>query len=109
MTGYKVAGGKVFVNVAIGDGQIGDSVVFIDDDPIIMGAVNNLELGLGQELVGKILRVKTVATDAVDETNLTSVTWRLSGGAIPYLEGRQKEVENEGDSAVYRARFAFAS
>ena len=63
-------------------------------------------LGNGIELVGKSVTVFSVVTDTNDQTNRTSVTYRLSGGPTPLEHTMSLAVDNERDSVDYEATFA---
>jgi hypothetical protein len=106
-TTYHVDDGVVTLTIVIGDGQLGSSRVSLDDTIIGQGdAIENLRLGEGSGLDGKTLAVKSVVTDVNDQTNHTSITYSLRGGAAPADYELDATVAEEGDSVIYRATIA---
>jgi len=102
-----VAGQKVFLTVMIGDADVGGSVVELDGDRILKGDVDNQDLGDGNGLKGKKLRIKTVVVDVNPHTNNTSVTYSLKGGARPKEWPLSEPVSNEGDAMKYDGEISF--
>lgn len=94
------------LQVVIGDAQIGTSAVWLGSKRIHTGDVNALTIGKGADISGKKLKVKSVVTDVNDKTNWTSVTYKLTGGQIASVNTLQSQVQQEGDSLVYRAIFS---
>lgn len=89
---------KVFFTVSIGNAQIGGSVVRWKNkqEVIAKGEVTNLELGLGEELRGKILRVTTNVLDVNEQTNGVVVNHYFYNGK-PALFSFDERVNNDGD------------
>ena len=78
---YDVADGPVRLSVVVGERQFGSSIVFLNDDLIANGIVEDLPVGNGGKLGGKTLAVYTLVTDIRDNTDDMTVTWILTGGA----------------------------
>ena len=104
---YQVSTGEVSLTVEIGDAQVGGSAVFVGGQQVGTGLISDLDLGSGPELRNKSVRIKTVVSDINDLTNKTSVTYKLAGGAAPMETSVFSEVEDDGDSMVFSARFDF--
>jgi hypothetical protein len=77
---YAVGPGQVRLSVAVGDRQYGTSMVFLDDELLANGDIDELPLGSGEEIGGRTVTVYTVVTDVRDRKNDMSVTWILTGG-----------------------------
>lgn len=77
---YDVADGPVRLSVVVGERQFGSSMVFLDDDLIANGIIEDLPVGDGEKLAGKTLAVYTLVTDVRDNTDDMVVTWILTGG-----------------------------
>ncbi len=73
--------GPVLLSVIIGDGQIGGSAVFLDANQIAKGQIAHLPVGTPAALQGHRIGVRTVVADVNEQTNKTSVTYILTGGA----------------------------
>ncbi len=106
-TSYQVAAGEVKLTITIGNAQLGDSIVKLENKVLGMGDIVNLVVGKGPAITGKALRVKSVVTDVSDKTNMTSIAYLLTGGAAPGTYDLNAEVAQEGDSIIYRAAFHF--
>ena len=101
---------KVFLTIKIGHGQVGDTTVKLGPDTILQNHKNTLrdyEIGLGKELHGKTLICTTTVADVRQETNKTSVTYELEGGARPYQSTMKKTVDKDGDVELYVSTFRF--
>jgi len=97
---------EVFVEVSIGDAQLGASVVLFDGRILAKGTViTDLRLGTAAEVRGKSLFVKSIVSDVNDRTNWTSVRYVLRRGVGETPFHAQIQVPNEGDSVVYRTTF----
>ncbi|MGH7323702.1 MAG: hypothetical protein ACREJ9_03540 [Candidatus Rokuibacteriota bacterium] len=106
-TTYHVDSGDITLSIVIGDGQLGSSRVSLGGKVLGQGdAIKNLPLGKGSKLAGKALSVKSVVTDVNDQTNHTSITYSLRGGAAPADYELNATVTDEGDSIIYRATIA---
>jgi hypothetical protein len=104
---YQVGDGDVTLRIAVGDGQLGTSLVRLDDRDLASGSLGMLLLGPGGALAGRRLRIATTVTDVQRLTNRTSVRYTLSGGPEEARFDAAAEVEHEGDSVHYSARFDF--
>lgn len=107
-TTYVVAKDDVFLSVVIGEQQLGTSVVKLDGKVLKEGAVKKLKIGSGPKLVGSTLTIKSVVTDINDQTNRTSVTLTLEGGVVDAVHTLSVEVDDNGDSAIYRTEVEFS-
>src|SRR5437879_2658511 len=103
---YAVAAGRVTLSVLVGDGQMGTSVVRLDQEQLAIGDITDLAIGRGPDIAGKQLFVKTVVTDVNDKTNHTSVRYELKGGKADKNFDLAESVDQEGGSIIYRATFA---
>jgi hypothetical protein len=106
---YRVGDGDVTLRIAVGDGQIGTSLVRLDDKELASGSLGMLLLGPGPALVGRRLRVATTVTDVQRLTNRTSVRYALSGGAEEARFDARADVAEEGGTVHYMARFDFVA
>lgn len=77
---YAVADGTVRISVWVGERQLGTSIVYLADEAIANGDIEELPLGTGAALSGKTAEVYTMVTDIRDDTDEMAVTWRLTGG-----------------------------
>jgi hypothetical protein len=77
---YEVSDGAIRLTVVVGERQVGSSVVFLDDDAVANGDVEDLPLGDGDRLDGKILTIYTLVTDIRRDVDDMAVTWILGGG-----------------------------
>jgi hypothetical protein len=103
---YTVGQNEVFLTVSIGDAQIGGSIVLIGSKAIGRNQIEKLSLGDGADLKGKSVKIKTTVADVNDQSNRTSVTYKFSGGPNPLNTEVTSEVDNDGDSMVFNAKFA---
>ena len=112
---YKVVPGRnVDLTLNIGEGQRGRSLVMLDFTvlPFSMdddGNIASLQVGEGQSLVGKRLRVFSTVSDVNPSTNRTSITYRLNGGAVPLVCTLDFTVSQPGDKAEFVASFNFVA
>lgn len=102
---YEVADKDVKLSVMIGQAQIGASVVKLRNTKIGEGEISKLVAGKGPEIKGKPIFVKSVVTDVNDDTDLTSITYTLSGGKRDQQFLSSGTVDENGDSIIYRAKF----
>jgi hypothetical protein len=77
---YVVSDGAVRLTVVVGERQFGSSIVFLDDDVIGNGHIDELLIGDGDKLEGKTLSVYTLVTDIRRDVDDMAVTWILVGG-----------------------------
>ena len=96
---------EVFLTIRIGDAQIGGSVVLLNGREVGSNQITDLNLGKGSDLKGSKVKIKTTVADINDQTNRTSVTYIFEGGPHPLRTDVTSEVENDGDSMVFNARF----
>ena len=106
-TTYAVGKGDVFLTVVIGERQLGTSLAKLDGKLLMKGAIKKLKVGKGPGLAGSVLTMKSVVTDINDMTNRTSITIHLEGGAAPASHTLAIEVDQNGDSAIYRVQVDF--
>ena len=83
-TNYKVADDVVVITVVVGNGQMGNTLVAVDDRVLAnTDDINELEIGTAADLKGKTLYVITT----VSQTNVALpdaiVSYRMRGGAEP--------------------------
>ena len=102
---YQVDKANVKVTVRVGDGQKGYTVVYIGSEEKTAGSSIEHDLGPGEDLEGKELRVSTTVTDTNKSTNRTSVTYVLQGGPKKETFVLTYEVKKEKDQVDYYAKF----
>lgn len=102
---YKVGDGIVHLKVTIGPGQFGSSLVTVGDKEYDQARTVDVDLGSGADLKGKVAKVFSVVTDTNRQTNMTSVTYRLTGGPSPLEATLSVRVDQERDSVDYLAKF----
>ena len=78
---YIVSDGRIRVSVVVGQRQFGSSMVFLDEEIVANGIVEDLPIGNGKKLEGKTVSIYTLVTDIRENTDEMSVTWILTGGA----------------------------
>jgi hypothetical protein len=105
---YKVGKGNVSLTVVVGEAQLGASLVRLGDKEIGNGDIEKLIVGKGDDLIGAKVSIKTVVADINDMTNRTSITLLLEGGPVPAKHTLAVEVDDNGDSAIYRSVVEFA-
>jgi hypothetical protein len=87
----------VFLTILIGEGQMGFSTVFLDQEKqAARREVRRLPLGDGAEARGKVLVVSTTVVDIRGEHDRTSVTVQLSDG----IEQELRQSEDAHESGV---------
>ncbi len=95
----------VHLRLVIGQAQKGATVVQIGG--VMLASSNQdvveVELGTGAELRGKKVFCTTVVTDINPQTNLTSVTWEISGGLAAFTRTCTETLDHDGDSVLYVA------
>ena len=97
----------VRVSVLIGQAQIGASVVKIDGLEIARGEIDLLALGVGREISGHQLLIRTVVTDINFATNRTSVLYSLIGGPQPKEIYKEHEAQSDHDTVFYELTLDF--
>jgi hypothetical protein len=100
------AEGEVTLTVEIGDGQMGGSSVRLDGTLIGKpGTITNRLIGAVNELAGKKMLVKTLVSDESDDTDWTSVTYKLTGGRPEVPFTARHKVSQSGNGVIYRTTF----
>jgi hypothetical protein len=102
---YPVAKGQVRLTVLVGDRQYGSSMVFLDDEFLANGDIDELPLGKGEDLIGKVVTVYTVVTDVRDRRNDISVTWILTGGEKPMMVEEEGSASKSFGSQMFKGEF----
>lgn len=108
-TTYQVGSDDVSLRLVIGEKQFGSSLVRLDGTELTAGATKKYKVGKGSDLAGSRLTIKSVVTDTNDLINRTSITIHLEGGTAPATHTLSVEVDENGDSAIYRAEVNFAT
>lgn len=98
----------VYLDITIGNAQIGGSVVrFAGNTSIIAkGTISNLNLGLGQSLVGQTIQVVTNVLDVNSITNgivITNYFHNANPATFPYND----TVDNDGDIFSLTTQYTF--
>jgi hypothetical protein len=96
---------SIRISAVIGDGQLGDSAVWLDTSLLTTGDVNHFDIGSAEQLRGHQLKFRSIASDLNPQTNRTSVSYFLAGGTTDDDYTLTKQVANDGDSVVYEATF----
>ncbi|MEK6372023.1 MAG: hypothetical protein AABO58_04955 [Acidobacteriota bacterium] len=99
--------GPVLLSVIIGDGQIGGSAVFIDANQKAKGQITHQDVGAPAALQGHHMTVRTVVFDINEQTNKTSVTYLLTGGAGDAEYTLWFEAPQDKMGVPYTALFTF--
>ncbi|HEU4878713.1 MAG TPA: hypothetical protein VFT21_04640 [Gemmatimonadaceae bacterium] len=103
---YAVSEGPVRLTVVVGDRQYGSSMVFLDDEPVANGDIEELPLG-GLELAGRTATVYTIVTDVSDATDDLSVTWMLTGGRKRAVATEKAPASKKFGSQMFKGTFHF--
>lgn len=106
-TTYPISQKNVKMTISIGDGNLGTTVVMLEDDILGIGAISDLKIGKGDMIKGKALKTKTVVTDFNDQTQDLSVTYKLEGGKHPFNFTLHATTENVGASENFYAEIKF--
>jgi hypothetical protein len=106
---YVVIDGPVRLTVVVGERQFGSSMVFLDDDMIANGVIEELPLGNGGKIEGKTLTVYTLVTDIRSNTDEMSVTWLFTGGAHRLSETETGSASKKFGSQMFKGVFHFRS
>jgi predicted ABC-class ATPase len=104
---YIVANGPVRLSVIVGERQFGSSMVFIDDDQVANGIVEELVLGDGDKLEGSKCVIYTLVTDIRDNTDEMSVTWIIAGGSHRVTATATGSPAKKFGSQMFKAIFRF--
>ena len=103
---YEVESAIVTLAIIIGEGQIGASVVFLDDQVIAKGDVNTVILGPGSILTGRRAVARSLVSDINPNTDRTAVTYILGGGATE-LDVTLTQNDAPNGSVIYQSVFNF--
>ena len=106
---YEVADGPVTLSVLVGDRQYGSSMVFLDDELLTNGDIDEIPIGSGPDLKGRSVSVYTVVTDVRNKKTDMSVTWVLSGGEKRLTVEREATTSKGFGSQMFKAVFEFVS
>jgi hypothetical protein len=104
---YVVSDGAIRLTVVVGERQFGSSIVFIDDDVVANGDVEDLSLGDGDKLDGRDLVIYTLVTDIRRDVDDMAVTWILSGGAHRVSATATGTPAKKFGSQMFKAVFRF--
>ena len=96
---------KILLTVVVGNAQMGATAVWIDETLHGQQDYDQTLLGTGAALSGHEVRVKTLVADINNFSNKMSVTYTLEGGPAPLTKTVNHEVDEDGESAVFRAIF----
>ena len=107
--GYAVGPGTVRLTVIVGDRQYGSSIVFLGDELIANGDIDEIPLGEGPALEGKSVSVYTVVTDIRNKKTDMSVTWILTGGAKTLKIEKDATTAKGFGSQMFKAVFELTS
>ena len=80
-------------------------MVFLDDGLVSNGDIDELPIGKGSVLQGKILTIYTVVTDIRDKKNDMSVTWILTGGEKTLTVEKEGSAARSFGSQMFKAEF----
>jgi len=104
----KVTAGDTRISVAIGNGQVGGSAMFLNGQPVgPIGVISDYRIGDGVSLVGSKLLVRTLVADVSDVTNWTSVVYLVSAPNPQEPISATKEVANDKEAVRYNFTFRF--
>lgn len=103
---HRVGTGNLRLQVTIGEGQFGSSLVVVGAKLFPQCREFDEDLGLGSELAGKQLTIVSIVTDTNEQTNRTSVRYRLTGGPTEWKQTLSFTVDHERDSVQYVAKIA---
>lgn len=104
---YAVDSGTIRLTVIVGDRQYGSSLVFLDDELVANGDIDEIPIGKGDDLVGRTLTVYTVVTDIRDRKTEVSVRWVLTGGRGNLKVGKDGSAGKRFGSQMFKAVFHF--
>jgi hypothetical protein len=106
---YIVANGQVRLSIVVGERQFGTSMVFIDDEQVANGIVEELILGDGDSLEGSTAMIYTLVTDVRDNSDEMSVTWIIAGGAHRVTATATGTPTKKFGSQMFKGVFHFQS
>lgn len=98
----------IYLDITIGNAQIGGSVVRFTGNPSVVGKGNitNLNLGLGQSLAGQTIQVVTNVLDVNSITNGIVVT-NYFHNAVPATFSYNDTVDSDGDIFSLTTQYTF--
>lgn len=102
---YAVTEGPMRLSVLVGEKQFGSSMVFLNDDLLANGIIDELPVGNGKRLGGSTLTIYTLVTDIRDNTDDMSVTWILNGGAHRLTATKTGSASKKFGSQMFKAIF----
>jgi hypothetical protein len=99
---------NILLTITIGNAQIGGNVVRFKNASGILGKgeIQNLDLGLGSDLIGKTLKVTTNILDVNDQTNGVVVTYFFHN-CDPAATMFHDTVKDDGDIFSFIVEFNF--
>lgn len=108
---YAVRSAKVFLNILIGEGQFGRHDVFLDDLRLVRvsGDIEDMFIGVGGEIVGKEVLVRTFGVDVNMRTNRMLLTYRLKGGTTSMEIASRGTVANQGGTLLFETTITMVS
>jgi len=98
----------IFLDITIGNAQIGGSTVRFINNPNLLGkgAINNLNLGLGQSLAGQTIEIVTNVLDVNKVTNGIVITHYFHN-ATPAMFAFNDTVDADGDIYSLTTQYSF--
>lgn len=98
----------IYLNITIGNAQIGGSTVSFLNNPTLLGKgeISNLNLGLGQSLVGQTIQVITNVLDVNSVTNGIVITHYFHNGT-PAMFPYNDTVDADGDIYSLTTQYYF--
>jgi hypothetical protein len=102
---YRVPrGARVSAAVNLDAAQLGEVSMFIDRTPIgtFTAPVAARDIGLADDLLGKLLIVEAIVSDVIGQTNAMRIRVTLTGGPAPKTVPASAEVEEPGGSVQFR-------
>jgi hypothetical protein len=106
---YAVSDGAIRLSVVVGERQYGSSVVFMDDDVVANGDVDELLLGDGDKLEGSTLSIYTLVTDVRSDVDDMAVTWILVGGGHRIIATATGKPSKRFGSQMFKGVFHLVS
>lgn len=93
---YRTApGNHVRLTVRFGDAQLGTSRVTLDEELVLVGDVEKLDLGDGSDLRGRHLSVVSTISDVNAESDRLLASYELSGGLEPLHLSLERHAADE--------------
>ena len=98
----------IYLDITIGNAQIGGSTVrFVNNTNLLgKGAINNMNLGIGQSLVGQTIEVITNVLDVNTVTNGIVITHYFHNGTPP-MYAYNDTVDADGDIYSLTTQYSF--